>query len=183
MPLHSQKNWVLGYKLQGHRAPGWLRRLSIRPWLRSWSCGSWVQALRRVLCCQLRAHFGLSVLPTPFCPSPTGSLSLSPKINKSFKKNYRVTPTIPLVTELFGRWDLALDSCRYCWSLRQPFYFLGLDCPFFQHFIVYKKGVDNQTSSSSSMKTSLNSETSEELMVHTTLFTSYFVGLFVLIYF
>ena len=36
-------------------APGWLSQLSIKLWLRSWSCSSWVWAPCQVLCWRLRA--------------------------------------------------------------------------------------------------------------------------------
>ena len=42
-------------------APGWLSRLSVWLWLRSWSHGLWVWAPRRALCWQLRA-WGLFTL-------------------------------------------------------------------------------------------------------------------------
>ena len=57
-------------------APGWLSRLSIWLWFRSWSHGSWVWAPHRALCCQHGARFGSSV-PLSLCPFPAGSLSLS----------------------------------------------------------------------------------------------------------
>ena len=43
-------------------APGWLTRLSIRLWLRSWSHGSWVRASCQALCWQLGAWSLLRIL-------------------------------------------------------------------------------------------------------------------------
>ena len=62
----------------------WVAQLSVRLLLRSWSCGSWVQALHRVLCCQQRARIRSSVslslslslsLCLSLCPSLTCYLS------------------------------------------------------------------------------------------------------------
>ena len=70
-------------------APGWLSRLSIQLWLRSWSPSLWVRAPHRALCWQLRAWSLLQILCLLLSlPLPRSfSLSLS-KINiqKNFKK-------------------------------------------------------------------------------------------------
>ena len=79
------------YKQNPPRAPGWLSRLGDQLQLRSWSHSSWVQALHRALCWQLRTW----TLPWILClpcslPLPCSlSLSLSlcvSKINKHWKK-------------------------------------------------------------------------------------------------
>ena len=53
----------------------------VRLWLRSWSCGSWVQALYWALCWQLKAWSLLQILclPLSLCvpPPPPFSFSLS----------------------------------------------------------------------------------------------------------
>ena len=68
------------------RAPGWLSQLSLWLWLRLWSHGSWVWALRRALCWQPGACFGFCVSPS-LCPSPAHALSLSvSKTNKNINK-------------------------------------------------------------------------------------------------
>ena len=74
--------------LNEHGAPGWLSRLSIWLWLRSWSCGLWVWALRWALCSQLGAWSLLQILCLPLFLTHTplmlcvcACLSLS-KINK-----------------------------------------------------------------------------------------------------
>ena len=58
-------------------SPGWLSQLSVWLWLRSCSHGSWVQALCRALCWQLRAWSLLQILSQSPCYSPTHTLSLS----------------------------------------------------------------------------------------------------------
>ena len=95
--LHAQKPCRVGFcdlQLGGQKTsgqdkrrkgvPGWLSRLSGRLWLRSWSCGPWVQALRRALCWQLRDWSLFRILCLPLSdPSPVHALSLSvSKINK-----------------------------------------------------------------------------------------------------
>ena len=79
---------------KGIGAPGWLSRLSVRLQLRSWSCGPWVQALRRALRWQLRAWSLLRILCLPLSlpssPPPPLMLVLSlalslSKINKHLK--------------------------------------------------------------------------------------------------
>ena len=68
-------------------APGWLSRLSIRLWLRSWSHGAWVRVLRRALCWQLRAWSLFRILCLPHSlPLPLHALSLSVPKNKHWKK-------------------------------------------------------------------------------------------------
>ena len=67
--------------------PGWLSRLSVRLQLRSWYHSSWVRALHRALCSQLRAWSLLQILCLPSSLSLPGSLSHSlslclSKINK-----------------------------------------------------------------------------------------------------
>ena len=67
-------------------APGWLSRLSVWLWLRSWSHSLWVRAPHWALCWQPGTCFGssvlLSVCPSPACMPPPLSL---PQIN--IKKN------------------------------------------------------------------------------------------------
>ena len=52
-------NWFL-WRLVG--VPGWLSRLSFRLWLRSWSRGSWAEALPGALCQRIRAWSLLLIL-------------------------------------------------------------------------------------------------------------------------
>ena len=74
------------------RALGWLSRLGVRLWLRSWSCSPWVQAPRQALCWQLRAWSLLQILCLPLSlPLPclcvlSLSLSLSLKNKQMLKK-------------------------------------------------------------------------------------------------
>ena len=67
-------------------APGWLGQLSVWLWLRSWSLSSWVQALHRAMCRQLRAWKAASDSVSPsLCSSSTHTLSFSLlKINKYY---------------------------------------------------------------------------------------------------
>ena len=70
------KNKVVG-------APGWLSRLGVRLWLRSWSHSPWVRALRRALCWQLGAWSLLRILCLPLSlPLPCSYSCLSLKKNK-----------------------------------------------------------------------------------------------------
>ena len=55
-------------------ALGWLSRLRIQLWLRSWSHGSWVRAPHQALCCQHGAPLASSV-PLSLGASPTCTLS------------------------------------------------------------------------------------------------------------
>ena len=56
-------------KQESAGAPGWLCRLSVRLWFRSWSRRWWVQAPRRALCWQLRAWSLLWNLCSPLSRS------------------------------------------------------------------------------------------------------------------
>ena len=70
-------------KARSTGAPAWLSRLGVWLQLRSWSHSSWVQALCRALCWQLRAWRLLRILCLPLSLSlPACTLSLSKKINK-----------------------------------------------------------------------------------------------------
>ena len=61
--------------------PGWLSRLSVQLWLRSWSHSLWVGALRWALCWQLRAWGLFHILCLPLSsPSPL-MLCLSPSLS------------------------------------------------------------------------------------------------------
>ena len=64
-------------------APGWPSRLSIRLWLRSWSHGLWVRALRRALCWQVGSlePASDSVSPSLSLPLP-GSSSIFPSLSQ-----------------------------------------------------------------------------------------------------
>ena len=89
--IYSMKiyKWISAIEKITKGVPGWLSRLSIQLWLRSWSHGPWVGAPRRALCWQLGAWsllqilcFPLSLtLPCLHMHSLSLSLSLS-KINK-----------------------------------------------------------------------------------------------------
>ena len=73
------------FKICDHGAPGWLSQLSIQLRLRSWSHGSWLQAMVQVGLCadslDPRACFRFSVSLSP-CPSSAYALFLSAsKIN------------------------------------------------------------------------------------------------------
>ena len=64
--------------------PGWLSRLRVWFRFRSWSHSSWVRAVCRALCWQLRAWTLLRILclPLSLCPSPAWALSLSLSLSK-----------------------------------------------------------------------------------------------------
>ena len=70
-PTLFRNSWPTG-------APGWLSRLNVWLWLRSWSCGSWVETPYQVLCWQL------SLQPAWDCVSPSLSLCPSPSLSLSF---------------------------------------------------------------------------------------------------
>ena len=72
---------VFMHTLKNRGVPRWLSWLSVQLWLRSWSHGSWVRAVRRALCWQLGAWSLLPILCFPLflCPSPMHTLS---KLNK-----------------------------------------------------------------------------------------------------
>ena len=96
------KHWICKLRVRKSEpgAPGWLSWLSVRLWLRSWSHGSWVWALRWVVCWQLRAWSLPWILCLPLSlPLPcllTLVLSRSLK-NKNIKKNFlrRVSQGVP----------------------------------------------------------------------------------------
>ena len=64
--------------------PGWLSWLSVWLWLRSWSCGSWIQAQHQALCWQLRDWSLLWTLCLHLSVSPL--LNSFSKINEHLKK-------------------------------------------------------------------------------------------------
>ena len=91
------------------RACGWLSQLSTQLQLRSWSRGSWVQALHQALCCQHRACFRSSVplsLPLPYPCTHTLSLS---KINP--RKGSRISGVLKPSREPNGRHRRTVTRC------------------------------------------------------------------------
>ena len=67
-------------------APGWLGRLSVRLWLRSWSYGSWVWDPCWVLCWQLSAWSLLRILSPLLSAPPPLTFCFCLKNEQMFKK-------------------------------------------------------------------------------------------------
>ena len=111
--------------------PGWLSRLSIWLWFRSWSCGSWVQAPRWVLCWQLRAWSLLWILYLPVSLSAPPqlvlclSVSLSLKNKETLKKN--IKGIVGRVKNNYRGFDLS-TLLSGCWPEDNTFLWCGIIC-------------------------------------------------------